>query len=268
MKSVNDIIELNNHYRELLNEDNKIFYEDILVYIRSKSFFKDERQIEESLLEILTDIIDAQNENIQAEDYFGKNSKEISNEILKNTKKSSFKDNLISTLHITYIYALVLLFPELLNSSEVLDLGCFFICLIITLPFIHIILSILGKSVYCINQKKSNFILIILFILYIGIISILDRFLHTPIELRLEGFIGISIILILGITGIIYCFKNEYLKALLPVILIGMTIGIIDRLSFINFSTNENPGKIISGIAMFFSFGLFYLITYFKTKDN
>ena len=41
MQNAKKLIELNNSYRELLSEENKLFYDDILVYIRAKSFLKD-----------------------------------------------------------------------------------------------------------------------------------------------------------------------------------------------------------------------------------
>lgn len=268
MRNVKELIELNNTYRELLNEENKIFYEDILVYIRSKSFFKDEKQLEESLLEILTDIIEAQSQEIKAEDYFGRNSKEVSNEILKNIDKSSFKDMLNLFLSSMGIYTLVTLLPKLINPNEGLDLGKFFIGLIITFLFADIILNILGNTVYSSKEKKFTLTMFALFCLYIILIVSMERFLPTTFEIKLVGYIGIAIISIFGVIAIIYILKEKLFYSFLPVIIVACTLGILSRLEFINFSISEEPGKTISLVAMIISLILFYLISYLQSRDK
>ena len=60
----------------------KNFYENILVYIRIEGLTRDENKMEVQLLNILQDIIDAQNDGLTAEEYFGKNPKELADEIL------------------------------------------------------------------------------------------------------------------------------------------------------------------------------------------
>lgn len=54
------LINENNQLRENLNSENKRYYEDLLVYIRSKSTFNREKDVEQLLLDMLHDLIDAQ----------------------------------------------------------------------------------------------------------------------------------------------------------------------------------------------------------------
>lgn len=267
MQNAKKLIELNNSYRELLSEENKLFYDDILVYIRAKSFLKDETQIEESLLEILTDIIEAQNQEIKAEDYFGRNPREISDELLKNTNKSSFKERFNLFLSCMFIYSLVTLLPNLVNPNESLDVGKFFICFITALLLVSIIFSIIGNTVYSPKDKKFTFALIALFCIYITLVILIEKLLPTTFEIKLAGVIGISIILTFGCIGIIYCIKEKLFHSLLPIIIVSCTLGILSRLSFINFSIVEGPGKIISIVAMVIAFILYYLMSYLYAKE-
>ncbi len=268
MQNVKELIELNNTYRELLNEENKKFYDDILIYIRAKSFFKDEKQLEESLLEILTDIIEAQNQEIKAEDYFGRNPKEVSDEILKNINKSSLKNMLNLFLSSMGIYTLFTLLPKLINPNEGLDLGKFFIGLIITFLFIGVILNIVGNTVYSSNEKKFTLTMFTLFCLYIILIILMERFLPSTFEIKLVGYMGIAIILIFGVIGIIYILKEKLFYSFLPVIIVTCTLGILSRLEFINFSISEGPGKTISIVAVIISLVLSYLISYLQVRDK
>ena len=267
MQNAKKLIELNNSYRELLSEENKLFYDDILVYIRAKSFLKDETQIEESLLEILTDIIEAQNQEIKAEDYFGRNPREISDDILKNTNKSSFKERFNLFLSCMFIYSLVTLLPKLINPNETLDVGKFFVFLVFTLLFVNLILNILGNAVYSDKEKKFTFILFVLFCTYIGLMILMERILPTTFGFKLTGYIGITIILIFGGIGVIYSLKEKLFYSFLPVIIVACTLGILSRLKFLNFSIIEGPGKTISMVAMLIAFILFYLISYLYVKE-
>ncbi|MDU1540088.1 MAG: hypothetical protein E6902_10750 [Paeniclostridium sordellii] len=268
MGNAKELIELNNTYREQLNEENKEFYDDILVYIRAKSFFKDERQVEESLLEILTDIIEAQNQEVKASDYFGKNPKEISDEILKNTNKMSFKDMIKLILSTMGLYTLVTVLPKLINPSEGLDLGKFFIGLVITFLFAEFIINFVGNTVYSNKSKKFTFTIVALFCIYICLIISMKQFLPTMFEIKLTGAVGITIISILGVVGIIYGLKEKLFYSFLPIILVACTLGILNRLEFTKFLINEEPGKTISILAMVIAFVLMYLITYLQTRDK
>ncbi|HAJ53598.1 MAG TPA: hypothetical protein DCL56_02710, partial [Lactobacillus sp.] len=78
----NQLIEENNKLRSQLTPTNKKYYEDLLLYMRTKSVLKDSKTIEQELLTILTDILAAQKDGIEAVDYFGKQPQETADDIL------------------------------------------------------------------------------------------------------------------------------------------------------------------------------------------
>lgn len=72
----------NNTLREQLTPDNKKYYEDLLLYMRTRAVLKDSAVIEQELLTILTDIIAAQQDGVAGVDYFGKQPQETADDIL------------------------------------------------------------------------------------------------------------------------------------------------------------------------------------------
>lgn len=72
----------NDALRKQLNEENKRYYEKLMSYMRLSSFFHDSLEIEELLLEILQDMIDAQSGGVSAADFFGHDAKVAADECL------------------------------------------------------------------------------------------------------------------------------------------------------------------------------------------
>ena len=77
------LIEKNNQLREQLNPANKAYYENLLLYLRTKSLSKNDHQVETLLLEILQDMLEAQANGVSSEDYFGKSPQTYANDLIK-----------------------------------------------------------------------------------------------------------------------------------------------------------------------------------------
>lgn len=76
------LMEENNQLREELNKENRIYYERLLSYMRLGSIFHDSSELEELLLEILQDILEAQASGLSAVDFFGHGAKVAADECL------------------------------------------------------------------------------------------------------------------------------------------------------------------------------------------
>lgn len=79
--NVKDLIALNNEKRGELNEKNLAYYEEMLVYIRM-NFNKSELQTEETLLELLEHVLQAQAEGRSAVEVFGDDPKAYCQELI------------------------------------------------------------------------------------------------------------------------------------------------------------------------------------------
>jgi DNA-binding ferritin-like protein (Dps family) len=80
-----EMIRETNRLRAQLNEDNKAYYGEMLVYIRSSDI--DQRKAEEMLLEILQHLLQAQKEGRSASVVFGNQPIEYCRELMEQIPK-------------------------------------------------------------------------------------------------------------------------------------------------------------------------------------
>ncbi|ALF08900.1 DUF1129 family protein [Parageobacillus thermoglucosidasius] len=81
-----DLVALNNEKRKQLNEHNRNYYENMLVYIRSQLLLS-EQQSEELLMELLDHLLEAQKHGKMAEDIFGTDAKAYCDELIRQLPK-------------------------------------------------------------------------------------------------------------------------------------------------------------------------------------
>jgi len=82
-----EMIQVNNERRKQLNEENRKYYENMLVYLRLSSI--PEKKTEELLLEMLDHLLIAQEEGRSAEDVFG-NPESYCKEVVQTMGKQSY----------------------------------------------------------------------------------------------------------------------------------------------------------------------------------
>ncbi|SJZ76856.1 hypothetical protein SAMN02745116_01377 [Pilibacter termitis] len=174
-----ELIQKNDELRKKLNEQNAKYYGDLLLYLRSKSYVKKEELVEETLFEILQDILTAQENEQSAEEYFGKNPEKIANEILEELPNENWL-KILKTSGAYYIFFLLTggiyfgLFTEKTLNFGFLLVGSIAICLLFTW-----ILYLLGKLVYA--RKKQVFYWVLLAVSCLPIITLFvigGKFIH------------------------------------------------------------------------------------------
>nr|WP_252187709.1 DUF1129 family protein [Anaeromonas frigoriresistens] len=152
------MIRLNNEKREKLTEENRKYYEKILIYIRV-SLAKRELETEEILSELLDHLLDAQYKGKSAKEVFGDNPKEYADEIVRELPKINLKDtmSLLSSGLLVFI-ASALLF------SGIGDLFIYFVVDLNVLTKEIFIGSLLLESILSIILATTLLYLIINFI--------------------------------------------------------------------------------------------------------
>lgn len=85
---IKQLVEQNNALQKQLNEANEKYYENLLTYIRASNF-KLERTKEEILIEMMQHILEAQSNGETADQVFGKNPKQLADEIIENLPPES-----------------------------------------------------------------------------------------------------------------------------------------------------------------------------------
>lgn len=271
-----NLIKANNLLRKKLTSENQKYYEDLLTYIRGKSTFNREKDVEQLLLEILHDLIDAQNNGQNAEDYFGKNPQTLADEILQTLPKSFFETFKLAC-YILIGYVLLFATPNIVLPTSNLDFGKLIILGTISFVFSLVVLWLIGQETYQKNKliKLASYVLGT--ITFAGIV-IGSVFLKTPLAISLPGWYGIGTILVLlTITTMIYTAERKRLPFLIIVyifIVIDSLLGIGTRIPGLSvFLTQPVPKStalwvlVIGGpiVALICGFGSWW---YLKKHEN
>lgn len=221
-----EIIALNNEKREQLNEDNLIYYEDMLMYIRLSST-KSEQQTEEILLELLEHTLEAQHEGKTVKDIFGDDLKaycqDLIEEIPRETKKKQFK---FAFMIILQFLAIISFFNGIIGfglyyffaigeKTTTFYLGSSIAITIIDLVILFLVIAAVLKwiksSVFREKQKKKwvEFLQLWFFsTLVIGLFFCIIYFMPEfgpPFNLPTITFAGIGI----ALYGLSYLFKDR-----------------------------------------------------------
>lgn len=271
-----NLIKANNLLRKKLTSENQKYYEDLLTYIRGKSTFNREKDVEQLLLEILHDLIDAQNNGQNAEDYFGKNPQTLADEILQTLPKSFFETFKLAC-YILIGYVLLFATPNIVLPTSNLDFGKLIILGTISFVFSLVVLWLIGQETYQKNKliKLASYVLGT--ITFAGIV-IGSVFLKTPLAISLPGWYGIGTILVLlTITTMIYTAERKRLPFLIIVyifIVINSLLGIGTRIPGLSVFLNQPIPKstalwvlLIGGpiVALICGFGSWW---YLKKHEN
>lgn len=271
-----NLIKANNLLRKKLTSENQKYYEDLLTYIRGKSTFNREKDVEQLLLEILHDLIDAQNNGQNAEDYFGKNPQTIADEILQTLPKSFFETFKLAC-YILIGYVLLFATPNIVLPTSNLDFGKLIILGTISFVFSLVVLWLIGQETY----QKTKLIKLASYVLgtitFAGIV-IGSVFLKTPLAISLPGWYGIGTILVLlTITTMIYTSERKRLPFLIIVyifIVIDSLLGIGTRIPGLSVFLSQPIPKstalwvlVIGGpiVALICGFGSWW---YLKKHEN
>lgn len=271
-----NLIKANNLLRKKLTSENQKYYEDLLTYIRGKSTFNREKDVEQLLLEILHDLIDAQNNGQNAEDYFGKNPQTLADEILQTLPKSFFETFKLAC-YILIGYVLLFATPNIVLPTSNLDFGKLIILGTISFVFSLVVLWLIGQETYQKNKliKLASYVLGT--ITFAGIV-IGSVFLKAPLAISLPGWYGIGTILVLlTITTMIYTAERKRLPFLIIVyifIVIDSLLGIGTRIPGLSVFLNQPIPKstalwvlVIGGpiVALICGFGSWW---YLKKHEN
>lgn len=227
-----NLINRNNQLREKLNSANKQYYEDLLTYIRGKSTFNRERDVEQLMLDMLHDLIDAQSNGQSAENYFGKNPQALADEILQTLPKSFFETFKLAC-YILFGYVLFFTIPSMAIPSAKFDLGNLMITGVLGFIWSLGVLWLIGQETYQKSKFKKYTSYTACALIFVGLI-IGSVFLKTPLSLSLPGWWGIGTILILFvITTIIFLVERKRMPFLITIyvlIVLDTLLGIGSRI--------------------------------------
>lgn len=274
--SAKKIIKTNNQLREKLTDENKKYYEQLLLYIRTAGLFYDNHEIESLLLQILQDIISAQNDKQSAEKFFGKSPQAAADELIHNLGKSSKKEILKLVGLVFGISSFFTLLNTLTTQGKGINILVLILNGLVSFLFVGIIVFIMHKSIYTkiIKKKFISFLLLwLISVLVIGSFILIQLFTPSILTIYLSDQLGIFIISILVIgTSIAVFSRNKEDRQLwlpfLPFIWILGIIGIVLRLPLTRNWISSSTGKISAAILTSLGIILVGILTHLNLKEK
>lgn len=278
---INELIERNNELRPGLDEENKTFYDDFLVYVRATSWLKDEKQVEEMLLSILQDILEAQKNGQTAASYFGKEPQKVADQLLKNLPNDPL--SLAKMLFYGFFgYLVVAFIPAISVPGKIIDVGSYLIAGLYVMLMAVVVVQLMGGAVYRYQKKKlptwlKNGLSILAGLVVLFPIFAIIYWVKTPIRFSLDGWVGIAVIVIVLILLSVYQKINNSNSVInMPIyiyIVFQAIVGIGTRLPvFENLMTTKSGRLALAalltvGLAIFWAFS-FWQVRKLKKKDK
>lgn len=246
------LIEQNNMLREQLTPENKSYYEDILVYMRTFGFFYEELETERHLMTILQDILEAQKNGETAEEYFGKNPKEIVDQLTKEFDQPSWK----SIFKMSGMLFLISSFFTISGSftAPTLQVNVFALLLngILSIALVYGIFKLLHLSIYIKKQFSKIiefFVLWLLLMISFGLFILIQFYAPKQGIVKIGSpydWMAILVILIMAITYVLFKKKREFYGGLAFVVSLGI-FGLLVRIPQTKdiFQGGQNPTFIV-----------------------
>ena len=251
-----EMVELNNQLRKQLNEENAKYYENLLVYIRSQAFAKSEQETEDIALEILQDILEAQKHQQTAEDYFGKQPKEVADELVRQMSFST--KEVLKLIAIAFgSYAYMFIFGKLIIPNQAFDIGQLLIIGLLAIIFAIGGLVLIGKSVYWQLSKLLKIVVaivaIVIFSAGVGTIG----FVKTPWTFILPDWLNITGLIVLFVIGVFVLTrsKNQLVELVcIPFVTSYLVVSVVVRVPAWNqwLMAPENQVYTVTGLFVFF----------------
>ena len=210
-----NLLKHNNELRLQLNEENKKFYEELLVACRMKNTTKNETALEIQLLEILQDLIIYQKQGKSFTDVFGNDINKLSSSILVELPK----ENKVKIFRFSLVYLLILIISSLVPSVFTRTIDPITIMFFISLSLGSAVCSYL--LIYKKTEKNKWFKHIsslIIFEISFILIPILNKLKLLPEYLSLEVTVSSNFLYLFGIFSALSCiyifltFKKYYSK--------------------------------------------------------
>ena len=216
--NIRNLLEYNNKLRMQLNEENKKYYEELLVACRAKAIIAKEAELEIQLLEILQDLISYQKQGKNFPETFGNDINKLSDSIIELLPK----ENKTTIYHFISVYTLSLIISFLLPSIFTKSIQPY-------LAVFSILVLILGSGmcIYLLLYKKTEknkwliyFTSLVLFEISLFLVTILEKlnvfpyYLTVRIELSNNFLYLYATFSMLAITYVYLTFKKYYSKKL------------------------------------------------------
>lgn len=243
------LIEENNELREKLTPENKEYYGKILIYIRTKSLFHAELDIDLILIEILNDILEAQSNGESAEDFFGKKPQPMLDMLLNQLPKITTQKKVKLILMVFGISTLFSLFSSLTKINPSINILTLIFNGVISLVFVKLIFLMINQFTFKpnTNKKKEYVIIFLIGFLFIGLTFISNYVGSLWLNISVPSMTGLVITwgsLIIYSLWILLKKKKEYYYSIVSLTLLNL-IPTVQHIPSVKLLLATNTNKTI-----------------------
>lgn len=257
-QAVKKMIAENNELREQLTKENRDYYENLLIYLRGNSFLRDDYQVEENLLTILQDLIDAQADGVDAAAYFGKNPEATADDLLK-TIPLNLTDFFWFNLKMVFMMLFIFWIPQLVRPVMILDIGNALLCGIIAVIGSWGVLWVLAHHAFTKHPRLETIELIVYSVIIVIVLFFISIFVKTGWRIALSSQVSLAVIILGLVIAVIFPFfqrLNELNIFFYLYVSFYLVLGLLLRLPqtrpFLTAKVNFGPWKwvILIGIIL------------------
>lgn len=243
---VNKLIAENNRLREKLNPENLAYYEKFITYFRMKNLVKNNLEVEETLMEVLKNLLAAQKEGVSAKDYLGKKPEALAEELLQNISTYSFKEIFENGLAAFAIFLLFSLSSSLFSPAKSpIILGHWMLSFLLFIGCLYSVFYLLAKSVY----HKKTWLAFIPVLIFLGLNLLISTFIPAFWVILLGPAMKLLILSFIFLGALIFIFKGKFYE-FLPVTVVLFALA----LSRLNFQMANwlatSPGNLVGFLAI------------------
>ncbi|MGX7023940.1 DUF1129 family protein [Vagococcus hydrophili] len=243
------LIEKNNQLREQLTVENKEYYEKVLIYIRTKSLFHEELDTELILMELLQDILEAQENSESAESFFGKNPQPMLDKLLEQLPTVDSKKRIKLVLMVFGISSLFSLFSSLTRINPSINFLALLFNGLISLVFVKIIFSMMNQFTFKPNasKKKEYVIVFLISFLFFGLTFVSNYLGGFWLSIHVPSMTGLFLTwggLVIYALWILLKKKKEYYYSILSLALLNF-IPTVQHIPSVNGLLASNTNKTI-----------------------
>ncbi|MEK8129075.1 DUF1129 family protein [Paenibacillus filicis] len=189
--NLQDMIQENNRLRVLLHAENRVYYEGLLVYIRSSNM--DQVKAEELLLEMLQHTLEAQTKGRLAREVFGDDPEQYGRELLEQLPKPGPRErlstwSLMIWSSLTWVFLTLaiqgmikLLSGDSLEAASRIQLSSIMLQMLITILLVSAVLRIVKKSSFQQGRMPFNWLIFVAIFSVIIISVLIQRYVQDPL---------------------------------------------------------------------------------------
>lgn len=243
-----------------LNEEDKVYFNNLREYMKTNIFVKDEDSINEQMYQMYLDFMIAKNDGLSAKEYFGNNPKKMANQILAELPKASpIKISKSVGMLAIVLWGIRLLYDFMYNLQVTINPVVYLFDLVLILSLILILFKIINRSVF-LNPKLSDknvmdaLFVVGLLLFYIALYFNIPNLISNRFEVAISY--PLDIVLIIGyiLVSVFIMWKvkiKEFSDTIIMFFIFGL-IGIELRLTaYTSFDMPFWPRLIAGGILLF-----------------